>query len=85
MVIHVAQLGFGIDSHVKAGENNGRKLQHDFVVLSLASEQLPNKSSEVVFHLNNSKLAGNSPGAVAAWITENGQTDPIQAVGGWLR
>ena len=85
MVIHVAQLGFGIDSHVKAGENNGRKLQHDFVVLSLASEQLPNKSSEVVFHLNNSTLAGNSPGAVAAWITENGQTAPIQAVGGWMR
>jgi hypothetical protein len=84
MVIHVAKLGFGINSRVKAGENSGRKLQHDFVVLSLASEQLPNKSSEVVFHLNNSTLAGNSPGAVAAWITENGQTAPIQAVGGWM-
>ena len=85
LVIHVAQLGFGINSHVKAGENNGRKLQHDFVVLSLASEQLPNESSEVVLHLNNSKLAGNPPRAVAAWITENGRADPIQAVGGWLR
>jgi hypothetical protein len=85
VVIHVAQLGFGINIHVKAGENNGRKLQHDFVVLSLASEQLPNESSEVVLHLNNSKLAGNPPGAVAAWITENGRSDPIQAAGGWLR
>src|SRR5260370_33421801 len=85
VVIHVAQLGFGINSHIKAGENNGRKLQHDFVVLSLASEQLHNESSEVVFHLNNSKLAGNLPGAVAAWITENDRADPIQAVCGWLR
>jgi hypothetical protein len=84
MVIHVAKLGFGINSRVKAGENNGRKLQHDFVVLSLASEELPNEFSEVVFHLDNSKLAANSPGAVAAWVTQNGRAEPIQAVGGWL-
>jgi hypothetical protein len=85
VVIHVAQLGFEINSHVKTGENNGRKLQHDFVVLSLASEQLRNESSEAVLHFNNSKLPGNAPGAVAAWITENGRAEPIQAVGGWLR
>ena len=84
MEIHVARLGFGINSHVKAGENNGRKLQHDFVVLSLASEELPNEFSEVVFHLDNSRLAANSPGAVAAWVTQNGRAEPIQAVGGWL-
>ena len=31
--VHVAQLGFGLEINVKAGENGGRKLVHDFVVL----------------------------------------------------
>jgi len=26
----------------------------------------------------------NSRGAVVAWVTEPGQTEPIQAAGGWL-
>ena len=31
------------------------------------------------------KEAANARGAVAAWVTEAGQIEPIQAVGGWLR
>ena len=32
---HLALLGSGISSNVRAGENSGRNLQHDFVVLDL--------------------------------------------------
>jgi len=38
--LHVAALGFGLNVHVKAGENGGRKLLHDFVVLSLEHAQM---------------------------------------------
>src|SRR5262249_3425956 len=34
---HAALLGFDLSSDVKGGENRGHKLQHDFVVLTLAS------------------------------------------------
>ncbi|NJN47510.1 MAG: DUF1223 domain-containing protein [Candidatus Competibacteraceae bacterium] len=37
--IHLALLGFGLSSQVQAGENRGRMLQHDFVVL--AYQQIP--------------------------------------------
>lgn len=33
--LNVAVLGMGLDTEVKAGENRGRRLQHDFVVLNL--------------------------------------------------
>src|SRR3954469_1307083 len=33
--LHVAQLGFSMTADVTAGENNGRKMSHDFVVLGL--------------------------------------------------
>ena len=38
--IHVACLGFALRTNVKAGENRGRKLLHDFVVLSLTNEDM---------------------------------------------
>ena len=36
--IHVARLGFALGADVTAGENSGRKLMHDFVVLGLTNE-----------------------------------------------
>ena len=79
--VHVARLGFDLNINVKAGENSGRKLLHDFVVLSLADAPLNGGSKEL-------RLAAG-PGdptrqASAAWVTESGQLDPVQATGGWL-
>ena len=33
----------------------------------------------------SSKQAANSRSAIAAWVTQAGQIEPIQAVGGWLQ
>ena len=44
---HVALLGFDLKTNVTGGENNGRKLQHDFVVLSLASEKMSDGKSAI--------------------------------------
>src|SRR6202023_516212 len=77
--LHVATLGFDLNTKVTAGENNGRNLHQDFVVLSLTNEKMVNGKAEV--HL----IVDSRAGAIAAWITAPNQLEPIQAVGGWLR
>jgi hypothetical protein len=82
--IHLARLGFGLNTDVKAGENSGRKLRHDFVVLSLTNETMQSGTKELRFPAAGSGQNANDRGALAAWVTEAGQMEPIQAVGGWL-
>src|SRR3984893_14077957 len=77
--LHVATLGFDLNTKVTAGENNGRNLRQDFVVLSLKNEKMVDGKAEV--HLTVDPRAS----AIAAWITAPNQLEPIQAVGGWLR
>jgi hypothetical protein len=77
--LHVAMLGFDLNTKVTAGENNGRNLHQDFVVLSLMSEKMSECKAEIA--LNPDSRAG----AIAAWVTAPNQLEPLQAVGGWLR
>jgi hypothetical protein len=83
--IHVARLGFGLGADVTAGENSGRKLVHDFVVLGLTNEGMKSGMKELRLPADSSKQAANSRSALAAWVTQAGQIEPIQAVGGWLQ
>ena len=83
--IHVARLGFALGADVTAGENNGRKLVHDFVVLGLTNEGMKSGMKELRLPAESSKQAANSRSAIAAWVTQAGQIEPIQAVGGWLQ
>ena len=82
--LHLARLGTELKIDVKAGENSGRKLQHDFVVLGLTSNGLAAGAAEMRLPAAEKQTA-EARNAVAAWITEAGQIEPIQAVGGWLR
>jgi hypothetical protein len=82
--LHVARLGFGLNVHVKAGENSGRKLLHDFVVLSVEHAQLAGGKAELKVPQASTNQDANSRSALVAWVTEPGQTEPIQAAGGWL-
>ena len=82
--IHLARLGFGLTTEVKAGENRGRKLLHDFVVLSLTNEAMNGGTKEFRFPDAAPRPAAESRSAIAAWVTAAGQLEPIQAVGGWL-
>jgi hypothetical protein len=83
--IHVARLGFGLGADVTAGENSGRKLVHDFVVLGLTNESMKASAKELQLPAESSKPAPGSRSAIAAWVTQAGQLEPIQAVGGWLQ
>jgi hypothetical protein len=83
--IHLARLGFGLGADVTAGENSGRKLVHDFVVLGLTNEGMKSGVKELRLPSDSSKQSANSRSALAAWVTQAGQIEPIQAVGGWLQ
>lgn len=83
--LHVARLGFDLTINVKAGENSGRKLLHDFVVLGLKTEKMPAGKAEVRLPEAGVQPVANTRGAIVAWVTEPGQIEPIQAIGGWLR
>jgi hypothetical protein len=81
-----ALLGFDLTGDVQAGENRGRKLQHDFVVLTLAST-VSKKSGDWfpggLSLLPPSRLS-TKRFAIAVWVTRHNELQPLQAVGGWL-
>ena len=76
-------LGNDLESDVKRGENSGRKLRHDFVVLDLIKIDMTNESNGWTGSVVLPMRSGDKPSALAAWITEN--ETPIQATGGWLK
>ena len=82
--IHVARLGFSLMADVTAGENNGRKLMHDFVVLGLTNETMRSGAKELRLPAPAATSTIDPRTAIAAWVTQAGQIEPIQAVGGWL-
>lgn len=83
---HVVWLISNVKSNVKAGENEGRTLKHDFVALTVADTVMNLQGGEFEANLNLPPPAKTASGrlAIAAWITEPGQLEPIQATGGWV-
>jgi hypothetical protein len=83
---HAVWLVSNVTSDVKAGENQGKRLKHDFAALTFteAPLKLENESLECRLHL--AMPVKNSSGrlALAVWITELGKLEPVQATGGWL-
>jgi hypothetical protein len=77
---HIATLGMGIDSDVRAGENGGRRLHHDFIVLHLISRPLDSTGNTA-----NLTLPTDGAKAIAIWVTKAGQLTPIQATGGLVQ
>jgi len=80
---HVARLGFGLTINVRAGENSGRQLLHDFVVFALTDAPIASGAAELRLPASVATAAKISRGALIAWITETGSSEPIQATGGW--
>ncbi len=83
---HAAQLAGGIVSNVKAGENQGNQLKHDFVALHLIEISTPpsNGVARGHFIINALRPNAGTTRALVAWVTQANKLQPIQAVGGWL-
>jgi hypothetical protein len=83
---HLALLGFELSSEVKAGENRGRRLDHDFVVLAMRSAAAKMNGdflSAEIFSTIPSRFTPKRLG-IAVWVTRRGELEPVQAVGGWF-
>lgn len=79
---HAALLGANITTQVKAGENRGETLRHEFVALMTAHSGLRDGAGE--FALPKSDQPGVPRRALAVWITRKGGIEVLQAAGGWL-
>jgi hypothetical protein len=84
--IHAALLAGGIVSDVKAGENSGRQLQHDFAVVELLQIGMRNSNGVAKgrFIINATKSNVGTTRALVVWVTQVDELQPIQATGGWL-
>ncbi|MAA64067.1 MAG: DUF1223 domain-containing protein [Alteromonadaceae bacterium] len=79
--LHVALLGMGLTTEVKAGENRGKQLSHDFVVLKMVSVA---GTKDWSLSLPEIPDAGQSKTAIAVWVTQRDSLTIIQAAGGYL-
>lgn len=83
--LNLALLGFDLSTHAKAGENSGRRLNHEFVVLGSKTTPLVVNNGEYLARLEIPEPHTNAPVyGIAAWVTAPGQLRPVQAAGGWL-
>jgi hypothetical protein len=81
----VAILGFGLESSVIAGENSGRVLHNDFVVLGTSQSSMSSDGGHYVADIPvpvfDTKV---DRVAVAVWVSTVDAQSPLQAAGGWL-
>lgn len=86
LMLHVAILGMNLETRVKAGENKGKTLRHDFVALDLVSVPFDTGSN---VHKAKTELPDMqtypTERAIVAWVSTDDDQLPIQSVGGLLR
>lgn len=76
---HLVLLAMDEKTKIKAGENRGRELEHDFVVLNKYQ-----MNAEQHWDFQNI-MSSNNADAVAVWLTQGNQSQPIQTVAGYIR
>ena len=81
LVAHVTLLGFGFKSQVSSGENAGKTLPQDFVVLKHSVEV--SSINRWSMALPQSSLQAEKY-AIAVWISRSDSSKPIQATASWL-
>jgi len=84
--LHAALLAGGLNSDVSAGENKGRRLRHDFMVLKLVDSPMTLSNGRVRTHFILNAQQHHSEGTLAmtVWVTQLRKLEPLQATGGWL-
>lgn len=85
-VAHVALLGMDLSTEVRAGENQGKTLQHDFVALDMRSSVLTERDGyfESTLIFDGSDFRGDGQAALVAWVSGSSTQAPLQATGGYL-
>jgi len=85
-VFEAALLGCDRETDVAFGENKGKKLHHDFVVLQLANGSMTSRDGRWTGELKFPPMTQpTKANAVAAWVLPADGYEPVQATGGWIR
>jgi hypothetical protein len=87
LVLNVAILGMEIQTKVQRGENSGRILNQDFVVLAYEQYKQQNNLAwnATLPTISESLKRETQQLALVAWVNSVGNLNPIQAVGGFLK
>lgn len=82
--LNVAWLGFDLETKIRAGENEGKTLNHDFVSFNTKVIKGTYNDEMVTwkFKANLKDLPARS--GAAFWVTYGKNPTPVQATGGWL-
>lgn len=78
-----AILGFDLVTKVTSGENTGRTLKYDFIVLKHVKETTASGNWSTKLP-DISSLAETDKFAIAVWVNKPGELKPVQATGSWL-
>jgi hypothetical protein len=84
LLLHVAVLGFDIGSNITRGENSGKTLTHDFVVLAWHTQSDQRAGRRWQFNRDALNLSQEHAKAIAVWVSATDDPTPLQATGGWL-
>ena len=79
--VHMALLGFGLETRILRGENRGKVLRHDFVVLSLINAPMNGSKAQLLKPTNKIKAKRY---ALVVWVTPKNSMQVLQSVGSWL-
>ncbi len=83
--VHVAILGFDQITNVKRGENSGKQLPHDFVVMAYDNNELnlQKDSYTKTIRLPDASQFTSIRQALVFWISQEGNPTPIQIAADW--
>jgi hypothetical protein len=80
--VHSVLLGMDLVSNVLSGENKGKKLIQNFVVLKLKENIQLSESGSIIF--KKPEGSKTSKYAFAVWVTEKNESVSLQSAGGFL-
>ncbi len=84
--IHAALLGFDMVSDVKAGENAGRRIRHDFTVIDYEEKESETEKDghfEAKVRLKIPDGFSVKKTAISAWVSDQNDPRALQTVGGF--
>ena len=84
LVLHVAILGMNLQTKIRAGENTGKTLHHDFVVVGFTSVALEYSDGDYVATTKLPHTIETDERAIVAWVSNERRQAPIQSTGGFL-
>ena len=83
--VHLGLVGMQVETDVRAGENRGRRLRHDFVLLHLDRIELRvNEDGQSAVARLPRVETEPAADAIVAWVSTDRRQAPLQATGGFL-